>query len=68
MVRVRDHKKNGTEIHLFIRKNKDDEGSKEFYYLGKIDFESFVNDETPVKIRYKLREEVRFDLYEYFVR
>ena len=68
MVRVRDHQKNGTDIHLFMRKNKDDEGSKEFYYLGKMDFESFVNDETPVKIRYKLREEVRFDLFEYFVR
>lgn len=68
MVRVRDHKQNGTDIHLFMRKNKDDEGSKEFYYLGKMDFESFVNDETPVKVRYKLREEVRFDLFEYFVR
>ncbi len=68
MIRVRDHKFNRMDIHLFVRKNKDDEGSKEFYYLGKMDFESFVNDETPVKIRYKLREEVRFDLYEYFVR
>ena len=68
MVRVRDHKANGTTIHLFVRKNKNDEGSKEFYYLGKMDFESFVNDETPVKIRYKLHDEVRFDLYEYFVR
>ena len=68
MVRVRDHKANRTDIHLFIRKNKDDEGSKEFYYLGKMDFDSFVNDETPVKIKYKLREEVRFDLFEYFIR
>ena len=68
MIRVRDHKFNRTDIHLFVRKNKDDEGSKEFYYLGKMDFESFVNDETPVKIRYKLREEVRFDLFEYFIR
>ncbi len=68
MVRVRDHKLHGTDIHLFVRKNKDDDGSKEFYYLGEMDFESFVNDETPVRIRYKLREEVRFDLYEYFIR
>ncbi|MBE6528168.1 MAG: DUF3427 domain-containing protein [Thermoplasmata archaeon] len=68
MVRVRDHRINRTNIHLFVRKNKDDEGSKEFYYLGKMDFESFLNDERPVKIRYKLREEIRFDLYEYFVR
>ena len=68
MIRVRDHKLNRTAIHLFVRKNKDDEGSKEFYYLGKMDFECFMNNETPVKIKYKLKEEVRFDLYEYFVR
>lgn len=68
MTRVRDHKVNGTAIHLFVRKNKDDKESKEFYYLGKMDFVEFVDNGTPVKIRYKLREEVRFDLYEYLVR
>ena len=67
MVRVRDHIKNGTRIHLFVRKNKDDEGSKEFYYLGEVDFVSFMNDETPVKIRYRLKDEVRTDLFDYFV-
>ena len=66
MVRVRDHIKNGTRIHLFVRKNKNDEGSKEFYYLGEMDFESFINDERPVKIRYILKDEVRSDLYDYF--
>ena len=66
MVRVRDHVSNGTDIHLFVRKNKNDEGSKEFYYLGKMDFIGFINDERPVKVRYRLRNEVRADLYDYF--
>ncbi|MFR0079795.1 MAG: DUF3427 domain-containing protein [Veillonella parvula] len=26
----------GVAMHLFVRKNKDDEESKEFYYLGPI--------------------------------
>ncbi len=67
MCRVENHRNTGMDIHLFVRKNKNDESSKEFYYLGKMDFDCFMNDETPVKIRYKLREEVRFDLFEYFL-
>lgn len=67
MCRVENHKNTGMDIHLFVRKNKNDEGSKEFYYLGKMDFDCFMNNETPVKIKYKLREEVRFDLFEYFL-
>ncbi len=66
MIRVRDHISNGMDIHLFVRKNKKDKGSKEFYYLGKMDFVTFMNDEKPVKIRYRLRNEVRVDLYDYF--
>ena len=66
MVRVRDHVKKDTKIHLFVRKNKEDEGSKEFYYLGELDFVSFMNDEKPVKIMYRLKDEVRSDLFDYF--
>lgn len=29
-------KQNGIQMHLFVRKNKEDKISKEFYYLGKI--------------------------------
>lgn len=66
MVRVRDHVINGTTIHLFVRKNKNDEGSKEFYYLGELNFVSFLDDNKPVKIQYKLKNEVRSDLFDYF--
>ena len=66
MQRVRNHKENDMAIHLFIRKNKEDEGSKEFYYLGMMDFVSFEGNGKPVKILYKLHSEVRTDLYEYF--
>lgn len=65
MMRVSNHKKNGTTIHLFMRKNKEDEGSKEFYYLGMMDFDDFVSDGKPVEIRYRLHDEVRRDIYEY---
>ena len=66
MVRVRDHVANGTRIHLFVRKNKDDEGSKEFYYLGELEFMSFLDNGKPVKIRYRLKDEIRADLFDYF--
>lgn len=66
MIRVRDHIKNGTAIHLFVRKNKSDEGSKEFYYLGQLDFAGFMDDGKPVKIMYRLKDEVRSDLFDYF--
>lgn len=56
----------GTKIHLFVRKNKDDGGSKEFYYLGLMDFVCFRDDNKPVTLEYRLREDVRADLYDYF--
>lgn len=65
IIRVKDHIKNGMTIHLFIRKNKNDKGSKEFYYLGMMDFVEFLNDKTPVEIRYRLRDAVRSDIYDY---
>ena len=67
MVRVRDSEKNGMTIHLFVRKNKDDPGALEFYYLGKMRFEEFVSNATPCEIRYRLDKEVRSDLYDYIV-
>ena len=56
---------NKDDIHLFVRKNKNDKGSKEFYYLGKMNFISFINDEKPVHIEYRLKNEVRQDLFDY---
>ncbi len=58
--------KTGTQIHLFVRKNKNDKGSKEFYYLGRMDFVSFLDDNKPVQIEYSLRNDVRSDLFDYF--
>lgn len=64
----------GVEMDLFIRKNKDDKTSKEFYYLGKIyatgEYQSFVmpnTTKTAVEIYYSLDTPVREDIYDYIV-
>lgn len=67
MQRVADSEKNGTVIHLFVRKNKDDRNALEFYYLGTMQFDRFVKTDKPCKIRYRLMSEIRADLYEYLV-
>lgn len=63
---------NGVEISLFVRRNKDDKISKEFYYLGKMNTvgepEPFIMPNTTsnaVKIKYQLETPVREDLYEF---
>ena len=64
----------GIKIDLFIRKNKDDKGSKEFYYLGRLHATGEANefvmpntDKTAVKIKYNLETPVRQDIYDYLV-
>ncbi|MCP1111172.1 DEAD/DEAH box helicase [Lachnospiraceae bacterium PAL227] len=67
-------KEHGTKIYLFVRKNKDDAVSKEFYFLGEI---SAVGEPQPVimrntdkdavEITYKLEVPVREDIYDYIV-
>lgn len=61
-------------VHLFVRKNKDDKISKEFYYLGqmfpdqKMEPEEFVlpgTSKTAVRMYWRLDRPVREDLYEY---
>ena len=61
-------------MELFIRKNKDDKISKEFYYMGKIiptgEFKQFMmpnTDTTAVEIEYQLKTPVKEDLYDYIV-
>ena len=63
---------NGIMIPLFVRKNKDDEESKEFYYLGKIiptgfveEFTMLNTESTAVEIGYHLEHPVDPNLYEY---
>lgn len=63
---IKNSSKMGVKIHLFIRKNKNDRGSKEFYYLGLIKFNRFLNYNTPVIIEYSLNNEIRSDLFDYF--
>lgn len=68
-------KERGIDVHLFVRKNKDDKISKEFYYLGRMiatgNYEeiTMVNtDKTAVKIEWNLDTPIREDVYEYIVK
>lgn len=64
----------GIKVELFVRKNKDDKISKEFYYLGRMkatgNVKEFVmdnTDKTAVEIEWMLDTPVREDIYEYIV-
>ncbi len=65
-------KERGIEVELFVRKNKDDKGSKEFYYLGRMYYagnvKAFVQSGTGknlVSIDWKLDVPVRDDIYKF---
>lgn len=66
MTIIENSSQTGVQIHLFMRKDKNDKGSKEFYYLGLMKFVSFLDHNTPVTIEYNLINEVRSDLFDYF--
>lgn len=64
----------GIDVQLFVRKNKDDKISKEFYYLGCViatgNAKQFVmpnTDKTAVEIEWELETPVREDIYQYIV-
>ncbi|MEG0473251.1 MAG: DEAD/DEAH box helicase [Solibacillus sp.] len=70
--RIRDALENGMKIYLFVRKNKDDKESKEFYFLGEMHptgtFEMVAMPNTSisaVEIKYRLEVPVRADIYDY---
>lgn len=72
VVQALNAKQLGIEMHLFVRKNKDDNESKEFYYLGFIEAtgeakEIVMGDtgQSAVEIHYKLETSVREDIYSY---
>lgn len=73
MTTIRESENSGVSIHLFVRKNKNDNtSSQQFYYLGLMKYddsmESFImpNTDSPaVKIAYKLDTPVENNLYEY---
>ncbi len=64
----------GIDVHLFVRKNKDDKISKEFYYLGKMfatgkteEFQMPNTTKMAVEIEWKLDIPVREDIYQYII-
>lgn len=67
-------KERGIRVELFVRKNKDDKISKEFYYLGHMtasgktkEFKMVNTEKTAVEIEWILDVPVREDIYEYIV-
>ena len=63
-----------TAIHLFVRRNKDDQEAKAFYYLGQMDLAAPLKEvELPgahgsskaFEALWTLRHPVRLDIYEY---
>ena len=67
-------KERGIDVELFVRKNKDDKISKEFYYLGRMCATGKTNEiimpntnKTAVEIEWLLDTPVREDIYEYIV-
>ena len=62
----------GVNMELFVRKNKDDKSSKEFYYLGRMraiknpqEFLMNGSGLSAVELTYQLDTPVREELYEY---
>lgn len=67
-------KERGIEVHLFVRKNKDDKISKEFYYLGRMNASGRTEEfcmtnttKTAVEIEWVLDTPVREDIYQYII-
>lgn len=67
-------KERGIKVELFVRKNKDDKISKEFYYLGPMvsdgharEFVMAGTEKSAVEIQWILDVPVREDIYEYIV-
>jgi superfamily II DNA or RNA helicase/HKD family nuclease len=64
----------GIRVHLFVRKNKDDQISKEFYYLGEMDAAGKAEEiqmpkthQKAVEITWKLRNPVSYEIYHYLM-
>ncbi|MBU3192638.1 DUF3427 domain-containing protein [Clostridium algidicarnis] len=74
IVQAYNAEENGIEMSLFVRKNKDDKVSKEFYFLGKIkaigkpiQFIMKNTSKTAVEIKYQLVTPIREDIYDYII-
>lgn len=65
----------GIKVPLFVRKNKDDKVSKEFYFLGYMNASGKTEEiimpgttKSAVEIEWNLKVSVREDIYEYIVK
>ena len=64
---------NGMKTYLFMRKNKNDKGGKEFYFLGEMaptgEFASVTTKggDPAVEIMYQLKNPIRQDIYEFML-
>jgi superfamily II DNA or RNA helicase len=72
VVTIYNAKQLGVTIELFVRKHKKDEGSKEFYYLGRMNtigqpkpIKMNVDGPNAVELTYQLETSVREDIYDY---
>lgn len=71
--RLRKWPANGLKTYLFMRKNKNDKGGKEFYFLGEMhptgEFEAIKtkSGDNAVEIEYELNCPVRQDIYEFMM-
>lgn len=61
-----------TDVLLFMRKNKDDDTSKEFYFFGRMKYKGndgeFImpnTDKRAVKLKWELISQIESNLYEY---
>ena len=67
--------KKDTKVYLFIRKNKDDVGAKEFYFLGQVHPTGFVEEitmpnvnTTAVEMGWELETPVEESVFEYITK
>ncbi|NME83167.1 DEAD/DEAH box helicase [Clostridium sp. SM-530-WT-3G] len=74
IVQAYNAEKDGVEMSLFVRKNKDDKISKEFYFLGSIkatgdplEITMKNTNKSAVEITYQLKTPIRDDIYEYII-
>ena len=65
--RIENSEANGTRILLFVRKNKDGDEKKEFYYLGDMKFDRFIESENNLMIEYSLLTPVASEIYDYMI-
>ena len=70
--RIYHEQENHIQIHLFVRKNKNDTISKEFYYMGQIHaignpikVQLPDNKNSAIQFTYRLENEIRKDIFDY---